>query len=217
MNGLVMLLPHGYEGQGAEHSSARMERFLQSAPTSNMVMVNCTTPANFFHAAAPPVGVEIPQAAGGVHAEEPVAPPACVSTMDELANGSFQEVIDDPKADPKSVKTLILCQGKIYYELLERKEETGADDVALVRIEQLHPLPEPQLEKIFARYSNAEEVRWVQEEPENMGAWPYMFKHLHKVKGAPSVEALRSVSRRASGAPATGRRRAQCPAATTDH
>ena len=111
---------------------------------------------------------------------------------------------DDPTADPKNVKTLILCSGKLYYELLERKEKVVADDVALVRIEQLHPLPEPQLEAVFARYANVEEVRWVQEEPENMGAWPYIFKHLHKVNGAPSVEALKSVARRASGAPATG-------------
>ncbi|MFZ1659604.1 MAG: 2-oxoglutarate dehydrogenase E1 component [Flavobacteriales bacterium] len=204
MNGLVMLLPHGYEGQGAEHSSARMERFLQQCADANMIMANPTTPANFFHLLRRQLAWKFRKPLVVFTPKSLLRHPKCVSTMDDLAKGSFQEVIDDPKADPKSVKTLILCQGKIYYELLERKEETGADDVALVRIEQLHPLPEPQLEKIFARYSNAEEVRWAQEEPENMGAWPYMFKHLHKVKGAPSVEALRSVSRRASGAPATG-------------
>ncbi len=204
MNGLVMLLPHGYEGQGAEHSSGRMERFLQQCADANMILANPTTPANFFHLLRRQLAWKFRKPLVVFTPKSLLRHPKCVSTMDDLAKGRFQEVYDDPTADPKNVKTLILCSGKLYYELLERKEKVVADDVALVRIEQLHPLPEPQLEAVFARYANVEEVRWVQEEPENMGAWPYIFKHLHKVNGAPSVEALKFVARRASGAPATG-------------
>jgi 2-oxoglutarate dehydrogenase E1 component len=204
MNGLVMLLPHGYEGQGAEHSSARMERFLQQCADANMILANPTTPANFFHLLRRQLTWKFRKPLIVFTPKSLLRHPKCVSAVDEFTKGGFQEVIDDPTADPNKVKTLILCQGKLYYELLERQEQLGANDVAIVRVEQLHPLPEPQLTAVFARYANVEQVRWVQEEPENMGAWPYMFKHLHKVKGAPAVEALHFVARYASGAPATG-------------
>lgn len=204
MNGLVMLLPHGYEGQGAEHSSGRMERFLELCAEDNMVVANPTTPANFFHLLRRQLAWNFRKPLIVFTPKSLLRHPLCVSTMADLAQGAFQEVVDDKAADPKKVRTLVLCQGKIFYELLEQRNALGADDVALVRVEQLHPLPAARLEAIFARYANVEQVRWVQEEPENMGAWPFMFRHLHKVKGAPAPMDLRLVSRYASGAPATG-------------
>jgi len=203
MNGLVLLLPHGYEGQGAEHSSARLERFLQQCAEGNMVVANATTPANFFHLLRRQVAWPFRKPLVVFSPKSLLRHPRCISRLDELAQGCFQELLDDPTADPAKVGTLILCQGKVYYELLERKEELGAEDVALVRIEQLHPLPLPQLEALFKRYAGAE-VRWVQEEPENMGAAAYMQLHLSTVPGAPAPGTLRVVARYASGAPATG-------------
>ncbi len=205
MNGLVLLLPHGYEGQGAEHSSARMERFLTTAADGNMQLVNCTTPANFFH-------VLRRQLATGRNFRRPLVVftpksllrhPKCVSTLDELAKGRFQEVIDDAQADPKAVTTVILCQGKIYYELLEKQQELGADDTAIVRVEQLHPLPEKQLAAVLKKYGNATRHLWVQEEPANMGAWMYMQSNFIEHDEL-SAYKLKRISRDASGAPATG-------------
>jgi 2-oxoglutarate dehydrogenase E1 component len=204
MNGLVLLLPHGYEGQGAEHSSARMERFLEECADGNMIVANPTTPAQFFHLLRRQLAWEFRKPLVVFTPKSLLRHPKCVSTMDQLANGRFQEVVDDAAADPAKVKTLILCQGKICYELLERQAELGATDTAIVRVEQLHPLPAAALQAVFARYTSVEQVRWVQEEPENMGAWPYLFRHLWTVKGAPLPNELNLVARRASGAPATG-------------
>ena len=205
MNGLVLLLPHGYEGQGAEHSSARMERFLATAADANMQLVNCTTPANFFHVLrrqlAPernfrrPLVVFTPKSL--------LRHPKCVSSLDELVEGRFQEVIDDTQAGPKAVTTVILCQGKIYYELLEKQQEVEATDTAIVRVEQLHPLPDKQLAAVLARYKNATHHLWVQEEPANMGAWMYMQSNFSEHEHL-SAYKLKRISRGASGAPATG-------------
>jgi len=204
MNGLVLLLPHGYEGQGAEHSSARMERFLQMCAEQNMIAANPTTPANFFHLLRRQLTWSFRKPLVVFTPKSLLRHPRCVSRMDDLASGRFQEVIDDPSADAAQVGTLILCQGKVYYELLECKEEAAAADVALVRVEQLHPLPVPQLEAIFAKYAAAKDVRWVQEEPRNMGAATYMLENLQQVKGAPAAADVRVVARKASGPPATG-------------
>ncbi len=204
MNGLVLLLPHGYEGQGAEHSSARMERFLQQCAENNIIAANPTTPANHFHLLRRQLAGKYRKPLVVFAPKSLLRHPRCVSTLDEFAKGHFQMVIDDSKANPANVKTVILCQGKLYYELLERKEELNAEDVAIVRVEQLYPLPEKQLAAIFARYAKAGQVRWVQEEPENMGAWPYMHMHLHKVQGAPAISELKVVARHPSGPPATG-------------
>ena len=205
MNGMVLLLPHGYEGQGAEHSSARMERFLNTAADANMQLVNCTTPANFFHVLRrqlsperkfrKPLVVFTPKSL--------LRHPKCVSTLDELAKGRFQEVIDDAGADAKAVTTVILCQGKIYYELLEKQQELGAKDTAIVRIEQLHPLPDKQLAAVLKKYANATRHLWVQEEPANMGAWMYMQSSFIEHEEL-SAYKLKRISRDASGAPATG-------------
>ncbi|HMN05536.1 MAG TPA: 2-oxoglutarate dehydrogenase E1 component [Flavobacteriales bacterium] len=204
MNGLVMLLPHGYEGQGAEHSSARMERFLQQCAEQNIIVVNPTTPANYFHLLRRQLVWDYRKPLVVFTPKSLLRHPRCVSSMDELAKGRFQEVLDDSAADPAKVKTLILCQGKVYYELLERKEEEGMEDVAIVRIEQLYPLPTTQLAGIFARYKGVADVRWVQEEPRNMGPATYIHENLHRVAGAPAPESLRIISRKASGPPATG-------------
>lgn len=204
MNGLVLLLPHGYEGQGAEHSSARMERFLQMSAELNMIVANPTTPANFFHLLRRQVAWPFRKPLVVFTPKSLLRHPRCISRMDDLAKGRFQEVYDDPAADAAKVKTLILCQGKVYYELLDYKEHAKAEDVAIVRIEQLYPLPVPQLAGVFAKYANATEVRWVQEEPRNMGPATYIHENLSRVPGAPAPEDLKIISRKASGPPATG-------------
>lgn len=203
MNGLVLLLPHGYEGQGAEHSSARMERFLNTAADANMLLVNCTTPANFFHVLRRQLARNFRKPLVVFTPKSLLRHPRCVSTLDELAKGRFQETFDDADADPKKVSTVILCQGKIYYELLEKQLELGAEDTAIVRIEQLHPLPDKQIIKILNRYTKAQRYLWVQEEPANMGAWSYIHMNFseHPVL---SAYKLQRISRKASGAPATG-------------
>lgn len=197
MNGLVLLLPHGYEGQGAEHSSARMERFLSSCVDGNMMAVNCTTPANFFHVLRRQLAWDFRRPLVVFTPKSLLRHPRCTSTLDELAKGSFQEVIDDATAKAADVETVILCQGKIHYDLLQRKEEEGRDDVALVRIEQLHPLPKTRIAEVLAKYKNAKRHLWVQEEPLNMGAWPYMNMYFDLVK-------LEAITRPPSAAPATG-------------
>lgn len=197
-NGLVMLLPHGYEGQGAEHSSARMERFLQLCARDNMYVADCTTPANFFHLLRRQMKVNFRKPLVVFTPKSLLRHPKAVSTVDELANGRFQEVINDPKADPKKVKSLVFCTGKFYYDLLAAKEEHERDDVALVRIEQLFPLPEDQIKDIIEKYPNADDLVWAQEEPRNMGAWSFLLMHLEEARN------FRVASRRMYASPAAG-------------
>ena len=197
-NGLVMLLPHGYEGQGAEHSSARMERYLQLCAKDNMFVADVTTPANLFHllrrqmksAYRKPLIVFTPKRF--------LRHPNVVSTKEDMANGSFQELIDDTTADVKKVKTVVFCTGKFYYDLLEVREEQKRDDVALVRIEQLFPLPKAQMRKVIKRYKNADDIVWAQEEPRNMGAYSYLMMHFEEAKN------FRICSRKFYSAPAAG-------------
>ena len=199
-NGLVVLLPHGYEGQGAEHSSARMERFLQSCADDNMVVVNCTTPANFFHVLRRQLAWDFRKPLVVFTPKSLLRHPKCVSTLDELAKGRFQPFIDDAKADAKQVRTVILTQGKVHYDLLEHREQNGITDTALLRVEQLHPLPIDAIKEALGRYTKAERFLWVQEEPRNMGAWTHILTHLQ-----PELDVkLECISRPASGAPATG-------------
>lgn len=197
MSGLVLLLPHGFEGQGPEHSSARIERFLILAAANNMKIVNCSTPANFFHALRRQVAGDIRVPLVVFSPKSLLRHPKCVSSIDELAKGRFQEVIDDTNVDVESVKRVVLCSGKVYYDLLARKEELGARDIALVRIEQFHPFPKQQVMDVIKKYKNALLHLWVQEEPENMGAWFYIRNQLPEIKLIP-------VARLASGSPATG-------------
>ncbi|MEO8591473.1 MAG: 2-oxoglutarate dehydrogenase E1 component, partial [Flavobacteriales bacterium] len=196
-NGIVLLLPHGYEGQGAEHSSARMERFLSSCADGNMVVVNCTTPANFFHALRRQLTWDFRKPLVVFTPKSLLRHPRCVSKLDDLAQGGFQELIDDASADPKQVRTVIFTQGKIHYDLVEHREKNSITDTALVRIEQLHPLPADRMRAVIKRYAKADRFVWVQEEPLNMGAWSYMALNFPDVK-------WECVARPASGAPATG-------------
>jgi 2-oxoglutarate dehydrogenase E1 component len=196
-NGLVMLLPHGYEGQGAEHSSARMERYLQLCANHNMYVADCTTPANFFHLLRRQMKTNFRKPLIVFTPKSLLRHPDVISTKEELANGSFHEVLDDPKADAKKVKTLVFCTGKFYYDLVAERENLKRDDVAFVRIEQLFPLPVEQLKEVIAKYKNADDYVWAQEEPRNMGAYSYMLMNFTEVK-------LRVASLKAYSAPAAG-------------
>ena len=196
-NGLVMLLPHGYEGQGAEHSSGRMERFLQLCAEDNMQIANCSTPANFFHILRRQLKWNFRKPLVVFTPKSLLRHPKCVSTVDELAKGKFQEVIDDTTAKAKDIDTLVFCTGKFYYDLLAKKEDINAENIALVRLEQLYPLPFNQIEEIVKKYNKTKKIIWAQEEPENMGAWSHMMRHLSHLN-------LEVISLAESGAPATG-------------
>ncbi len=180
-NGLVVLLPHGYEGQGAEHSSARIERYLQLCANSNMTVANCTTPANHFHMLRRQMKRSFRKPLIVFTPKSLLRHPRCVSGIEDLANGHFQEVIDDRMAKVEKVKKLVLVSGKFYYDLLAKKEETKAEHIALVRVEQLYPLAKTKINKIISKYTNAIEIIWAQEEPENMGAWSYILRQLREI------------------------------------
>jgi 2-oxoglutarate dehydrogenase E1 component len=197
-NGLVLFLPHGYEGQGAEHSSARMERYLQLCARDNMFIADVTTPAQMFHILRRQMKVDYRKPLIIFTPKSLLRHPRAVSTVDEFALGSFQEVLDDETADVKKVKSLVFCTGKFYYDLLLVKEETKRDDVALVRLEQLFPLPSEQMKKIIKKYKHADDVVWAQEEPRNMGAWSHLMMHFDE------VSKFRIASRRFYASPAAG-------------
>ena len=196
-NGLVMLLPHGYEAQGSEHSSARMERYLQLCSRDNLILADVTTPANFFHLLRRQMKWNFRKPLIVFTPKSLLRHPSVVSTKEELANGSFQEVIDDHQVDKKNVTSVVFCTGKFYYDLLQRRTQDKRDDVAIVRVEQLFPLPKDQLEAIIATYTNAKEYVWAQEEPKNMGAWGFMLMNFDTVP-------LRLASRRVYSSPAAG-------------
>lgn len=199
-NGLVMLLPHGYEGQGPEHSSARIERFLESCADNNIQVANCTTPANFFHILRRQLHRDFRKPLVIFSPKSLLRHPACVSKLEEFTQGGFQELIDDSfTADAKKVKRVLFCSGKIYYELLEKQQADKRTDVAIVRVEQLYPTPKLEMEAIKAKYTNANDFLWVQEEPENMGAWPYMLRKFRK-----SELQLDVISRKEGASTATG-------------
>jgi 2-oxoglutarate dehydrogenase E1 component len=200
MSGLTLLLPHGYEGQGPEHSSARLERFLQACADLNIVVANVTTPANFFHLLRRQLTWDFRKPLIVMSPKSLLRHPECVSPLEDFEEGkSFQEILVDPithkKAKP-NVKRVLLCSGKIYYDLLLKKYQDKRDDVAIIRLEQLHPLPETQLDTLLAKYGHPE-LLWVQEEPANMGAWTYIAVHYKPGN-------IRLVSRKAGASPATG-------------
>lgn len=197
-NGLVMLLPHGYEGQGAEHSSARMERYLQLCARDNMYIADVSTPAQMFHILRRQMKVNFRKPLVIFTPKSLLRHPKAVSTIDELANGTFQEVLDDTTADVSKVKSLVFCTGKFYYDLLAEKEEQNREDVALVRVEQLFPLPTEKITEIIGRYTNADDIVWAQEEPRNMGAWSHIMMHYK------DANKLRVASRRFYASPAAG-------------
>lgn len=197
-NGIVMLLPHGYEGQGAEHSSGRMERYLQLCAKDNMFIADCTTPANMFHLLRRQMKANYRKPLIVFTPKSLLRHPRVVSTVSEFSEGKFQALIDDISADPNDIKTLVFVTGKFYYDLLEVKEKESRTDVALVRIEQLFPLPETDIEAILNKYSGAKDVVWAQEEPRNMGAYAHLLLHLEQAKK------WRVASRRSYSAPAAG-------------
>jgi 2-oxoglutarate dehydrogenase E1 component len=179
---LTLLLPHGYEGNGPEHSSARLERFLQLAAQENIRIANCTTSAQYFHllrrqaldASARPLVVMTPK--GLLRLKQ------AASSLEELASGEFQPVLDDPGADHDRVTRLVLCQGKVYYDLVGHEDRARADTVAVARVEQLYPFPTEQAAALLRSYPNLREVLWVQEEPQNMGAWRPLRHRLEEAK-----------------------------------
>jgi 2-oxoglutarate dehydrogenase E1 component len=197
MNGLVMLLPHGYEGQGPEHSNARPERFLQLSAEYNMVVANITEPSNFFHLLRRQMTWEFRKPCVVMSPKSLLRHPKVISPLAEFTEGSFREVIADTIVKAKDVKRVILCSGKIYYDLEEAREKDKINNVAIVRIEQLHPLPIKQIQDILKGYGKAEVV-WVQEEPENMGYWNYILRLLYKELP------MELISRKSSASPATG-------------
>ena len=180
-NGLVMLLPHGYENQGAEHSSARMERYLQLCAEDNMYVANCTTPANFFHLLRRQMLVNFRKPLIVFTPKSLLRHPLAVSSIAEFTEGSFQHVILDSGVDTQAVKTLVFCSGKFYYDLIAEREVLGRKDVAVVRVEQLFPLPVEAMKEAIAAYPNADDYVWAQEEPKNMGAYGFMLMNFHEV------------------------------------
>ena len=196
MNGLVLLLPHGYEGQGPEHSSARMERFLQACAENNMQVVNATTPAQQFHVIRRQLKRDFRKPLVCFTPKKLLRYPTCVSKISDFTKANFQEVLDDT-IDSKKVTRVAFCSGKVYYDLIERREKEGCSDITFIRLEQLYPFPQKQIDVILKKYNKATEYLFVQEEPENMGPWRFVDNNLRSLK-------LKYIGREAAASPATG-------------
>ncbi|MCB1309635.1 MAG: 2-oxoglutarate dehydrogenase E1 component, partial [Leptospiraceae bacterium] len=204
MSGLVMLLPHGYEGQGPEHSSARLERFLQLCSSNNMQVCNCSTPAQYFHllrrqmlrAYRKPLIIMSPKSL--------LRLPEAGSALDDISMGIFREVLHDPetKGNEQKITRLLFCSGKIYYDLRKFREEQGVENVAIARMEQIYPYPLEQVADVMQLYPQLKEVFWVQEEPRNQGAWDFLRDRLHAQ--LPSGCYYKSITRPPSPSPAAG-------------
>ena len=195
MSGLVILLPHGYEGQGAEHSSGRIERYLQMCAKYNMQIVNCTTPANFYHLLRRQLKRSFRKPLIVFTPKSLLRHPKCISDINTFATGKFEEIIDDT-VTPNLITKMVLCSGKIFYELLEKREEEKTKNIAIIRIEELFPLNKKKINDIIAKY-NPKKIMWVQEEPENMGAWTFILSELRELD-------IEIISRPPSAATATG-------------
>ena len=199
MNGLTLLLPHGYEGMGSEHSSGRMERFLQLGSGDNIIVANCTTPANMFHVLRRQVHRPFRKPLVVFTPKKLLRYPQAVSAMSDFTTGGFQEVMDDRKA-PKTADTVVLCSGKVYYDLLEKFEGRTPKNMAVVRVEQLHPFPADSMAKVLKGYARDAKLVWLQEEPRNMGGWTFMNEHMH----LHGLGSLHYVGRSSSASPASG-------------
>jgi 2-oxoglutarate dehydrogenase E1 component len=198
MSGLIQYLPHGYEGQGPEHSSARIERYLELCARKNMQIMNITSPANFFHALRRQYHQEFRIPLIFFTPKKLLRYPGAVSSIDEMVTGTrFREIIDDPYVDKNKVKKVVVCTGKIYYDLLEEQQQSERKDVAVVRMEQLYPLPVKQLRELIASYPKGAQWCWAQEEPRNMGAWNYILRVITEVE-------LTYYGRKPSATPASG-------------
>jgi len=202
MSGVVLLLPHGYEGQGPEHSSARLERFLELCANGNMQVVNLTTPAQFFHALRRQMLRNFRKPLVVMSPKSLLRNKLAVSAVADLSDGGFQNVLLDPKAlEASKVRRLLLCSGKIYYDLQVGRDQREIDDVAIVRVEQLYPFPADELHAALERWPSVQEVYWVQEEPWNMGGWQFMAMRLPRVIGE---RELRYIGREEAASPAVG-------------
>jgi len=199
LSGLVMLLPHGFEGLGPEHSSARLERFLQLCAGDNIQVCYPTTPAQYFHLLRRQVKGEFRKPLVVMTPKSLLRHPAAVSRLDELSAGSFQTVLDDPETVKKAQK-ILFCSGKIYYELCARRQALEIEDIAIVRVEQFYPFPDRRLKTAVGQYSKAKHWCWVQEEPQNMGGWPFIQSRLEKIIKRP----VRYIGRDPAASPATG-------------
>lgn len=196
-SGLVLLLPHGYEGQGAEHSSGRMERFLQLCAGANMQVVNTSTPANHFHLLRRQLKRDFRKPLVVFSPKQLLRHPQAVSSLNDMATGHFMEVIDDPHAKVAKVDSLVFCSGKFYYEMKEKAQAMEVENMAFIRVEQLYPLPKKQINEVIERYKKAENFIWAQEEPANMGAWTHIAMSMRDI---PFV----GISRKAMAAAAEG-------------
>lgn len=198
-SGLTMLLPHGYEGQGPEHSSAKLERFLQLCAENNIQIANCTTPANFFHLLRRQVSRDFRKPLVVFTPKSLLRHPECVSRVEEMGPGTkFQEIINDPTVkDPASIKKVLICSGKIYFEIKAQRDERKQVDVAIIRLEQLYPMPVKQIKALAEQYSSVKTWNWVQEEPQNMGAWDFLQRNFKGPR-------LKCISRPAAASPAEG-------------
>jgi 2-oxoglutarate dehydrogenase E1 component len=203
MSGLVLLLPHGYEGQGPEHSSGRLERFLQLCAEGNIQVCVPTTPAQYFHVLRRQMHRSYRKPLVLMTPKSLLRHERSTSSLVDLTAGSFMSVLDDPAVTiPEQIDRLLLCTGKVYYDLLAAREEHGLEDVVLVRVEQLYPFPQQALQEVLRRYRQAEEIVWVQEEPRNMGVWSFMQPRLHRL--LPAHRTLAYAGRAEAASPAAG-------------
>jgi 2-oxoglutarate dehydrogenase E1 component len=206
MSGLVLLLPHGYEGQGPEHSSARLERFLELCAEDNLQVCNLTTPAQLFHALRRQVHRDFRKPLVVVSPKSLLRHKLAVSRLAEFTGGGFKRILDESElANREAVRRLLLCSGKVYYTLLEARRERLLEDTAIARIEQLYPFPHAELSDLVSEYPHLRQLVWVQEEPENMGAWRHVRQRLER--HVPKGVALRYVGRQEAASPATGSHR----------
>ncbi|MEO0815264.1 MAG: multifunctional oxoglutarate decarboxylase/oxoglutarate dehydrogenase thiamine pyrophosphate-binding subunit/dihydrolipoyllysine-residue succinyltransferase subunit, partial [Myxococcota bacterium] len=202
-SGLVMLLPHGYEGQGPEHSSARPERFLQLCAQGNMCVSYPSTPAQYFHLLRRQVQAGNPRPLVVFTPKSLLRNPMAVSTAEDLTENAFQPVLPDPDQDKLSdVRRVLLCAGKVFYDLLNHRRKQEITNVAIVRVEQYYPYPDHELREALQRFPDAKDIVWVQEEPRNMGAWDFLDERL--LGTIEPGQTLRYVGRPSSASPATG-------------
>ncbi len=199
LSGLVMLLPHGWEGLGPEHSSARLERFLQLCAGNNMLVCNPTTPAQYFHLLRRQMKALFRKPLVVMTPKSLLRHPLAVSDQDTITSGAFNEILDDDE-QRHTAATVLICSGKIYYQLLQRRQAVGSSDTAIIRLEQFYPFPTASLTTLLNQYKQVQKWAWVQEEPENMGAWQFVRPRIEKIIGQPLVY----VGRKPASSPATG-------------